>query len=230
MSVTKIARAPNQKRKVLGDTGRGGGALMKVAMVVAARRHPDEPVVLATADFPAQLVAGWDLSRITVRGLQELVPGAMVRLNGTDNDGGAVLVSIGAFTDYMLRQAEAGDQVADDEPLAVFDSCILDQVITVPPSFEQDQIQPKGVECRIISRAGWTDDTSVHHGCGRRRPGRPSARSTNRRTYLRSTSALACWSACLSSSARRPTTCCSDLRAPERSLTRILRGCAPGIW
>eukprot|EP01047_Picozoa_sp_COSAG01_P024975 COSAG01_NODE_1561_length_9917_cov_5.742514_4_plen_199_part_00 len=198
-------------------------------MVVAARRHPDEPVVLATTDFPAQLVAGWDLSRITVRGLQELMPGAMVRLNGTDNDGGAVLVSIGAFTDYMLRQAEAGDQVADDEPLAVFDSCILDQVITVPPSFEQAPIQPKGVECGI-SRAGWTDNTSVDGGGHRRRPGRPSARSTNRRTYLRSTSALACWSACLSSSVRRPTTCCSGLRAPERSLTRIPRGCAPGIW
>ena len=81
-------------------------------------------VVLSAARFPA-ILSGWAMEQLTVRGLQQLVPDAQVQLSGSDNDGGAVTVSLGAFAAYMLLQAEGGPE-ADDEPLAVFDSFVLD--------------------------------------------------------------------------------------------------------
>ena len=85
----------------------------------------DEPVVLAAALFPA-LVDGWAMEQLTVRGLQCLLPEAEVKLSSSDNDGSAVVVTLGAFADYMLQQAEGGPE-SDDEPLAVFDSFLLDR-------------------------------------------------------------------------------------------------------
>jgi hypothetical protein len=86
---------------------------------------PDEPLLIEAASrFPA-LVEDWDWERLTVRGLQSLLPDTPVRLSDTDNDGRAVSVSLGAFADYMLTQGSAGP-LSDDQPLAVFDSHIID--------------------------------------------------------------------------------------------------------
>ena len=64
------------------------------------------------------LAQSWDFPSLHARSLQALMPGFLLQLAATDNDGGAIRVSCGAFVDYHHAQRQEG---ADDQPLCVFD-------------------------------------------------------------------------------------------------------------